>query len=123
MFAFLGSAIGRYVAIAGVILSLAVGAYVFYLKYKNLQQANELLRYNQVQLEQNLKDKEQFLRNLEEIAKKKDAIIVDLKKANEEREDRVKTVIEVIEKHTDKERNKPASKLLKDTIRELGKMK
>lgn len=123
MFAFLGSALGRYIAIGFVILSLLTGGYIFYLRYKNLQQANELLRYNQIQLEQNLKDKEQYLKNLEEIAKKKDAIIVDLKKTNDEREDRVRTVIEVIEKHTDKERNKPASKLLKDTIRELGKMK
>jgi len=82
-----------------------------------------LQEYNNKQLRQNIKDKEIYLQQMEDISKHKSKIINELQREEDNRKTVIKNVTKIIEKHKKEGHDRPSSQILKDTFRQLEKMK
>lgn len=82
-----------------------------------------LLEFNQKQLEQTMADQAEFRRRMQEIAEKQEEII---KKNDEDRkafEEKIKDAQTYIESDEAKKADRPASNLLKETVKRLREAK
>jgi len=105
-----------YAVIAVVVFGALTGTYYSWRKSIERQ---ALLEFNQKQLEQTIADQAEFRRKMQEIAEKQEEI---LKKNDEERrafEDKIKGAQTFIESEEAKKSDRPASDLLKETIKRL----
>jgi hypothetical protein len=105
-----------YAIIAVVVFGALTGTYYSWRKSIERQ---ALLEFNQKQLEQTIADQAEFRRKMQEIAEKQEEI---LKKNDEERrafEDKIKGAQTFIESEEARKSDRPASDLLKETIKRL----
>jgi len=105
-----------YAVIAVVVFGALTGTYYSWRKSIERQ---ALLEFNQKQLEQTMADQAEFRRKMQEIAEKQEAI---LKKNDEDRrafEDKIKGAQTFIESEEARKSDRPASELLKETIKRL----
>jgi Flp pilus assembly protein TadB len=105
-----------YAVIAVVVFGALTGTYYSWRKSIERQ---ALLEFNQKQLEQTIADQAEFRRKMQEIAEKQEEI---LKKNDEERrafEDKIKGAQTFIESEEARKSDRPASDLLKETIKRL----
>ena len=105
-----------YAIIAVVVFGALTGTYYSWRKSIERQ---ALLEFNQKQLEQTMADQAEFRRKMQEIAEKQEAI---LKKNDEDRrafEDKIKGAQTFIESEEARKSDRPASDLLKETIKRL----
>lgn len=109
-----------YGIIAAVLFVTLSGVYYSWRKSIERQ---ALLEFNQKQLEQTLADQAEFRRKMQEITEKQEEII---KKTAEDRkafEDKIKDAQTFIESEEARKSDRPASDLLKETIKRLKETK
>lgn len=109
-----------YAVIAFVVFGALTGTYYSWRKSIERQ---ALLEFNQKQLEQTIADQAEFKRKMQEIADRQEEI---LKKNNEERkafEDKIKGAETFIESEEARKSDRPASNLLKETVKRLKEAK
>lgn len=90
-----------------------------YYKWRQGIEREALLEYNQQQLEQNIKDKEEMRKQLEDIDKKQKEI--EAANAAEKRvfKDKLETINTELNSKVVNDADRPASKVLKDTVDKL----
>ena len=114
------SRIYMYAIVAFVVLSALTGTYYSWRKGIERQ---ALLEYNQKQLEQNMADQAEFRRKMQEIEKKQEEIV---KKNVEERkafEDKISNAQTYIDSEEVRKSDRPASNILKETVKRLKEAK
>lgn len=111
-----GSKILIYVFIAtAVIGSIGTTYYV----WKRSIQREALMEYNQKQLEQNLKDKEEYIRVQAEIAEKHEAEKKRLAEENEKLNAEISKINDYLDSVEAKKADRPSSVVLRRTIENL----
>jgi hypothetical protein len=109
-----------YAIIAVVVLGTLTGTYYSWRKSIERQ---ALLEYNQKQLEQNMADQAEFRRKMQEIAEKQEEIV---KKNAEDRkafEDKISNAQTYIDSEEVRKSDRPASNILKETVKRLKEAK
>lgn len=108
-------------AIAAFVVFSALTA--TYYSWRKSIERQALLEFNQKQLEQTIADQAEFRRKMQEIAEKQEEII---KKNAEDRiafENKIKDAQTYIESDEAKKADRPASDLLKETVKRLKEAK
>lgn len=105
--------------IAGYV-ALALGAWGAYALWEYKVEQKAVAEFNKKQLEQVLADKDEYIRQLQETQKALDDIRREVREANEQLEKTTKTVEDFLNSPDAIKQDKPASPLLKDTIKKLG---
>jgi hypothetical protein len=108
-------------AIAAFVVFSALTA-TYYSWRKGIER-QALLEYNQKQLEQNVADQAEFRRKMQEIAQKQEEII---QKNTEERkafEDKILNAQTYIDSEEARKSDRPASNILKETVKRLKEAK
>lgn len=113
----------KWVAILIIVGLLGGSLYMKHREIVNLEKETALQAYNINQLQQNLKDKETYLRQMEEIGKHKSEIVAQLYIEKDNLESKLKDVEAQINSHVTSGRDKQSSDILKDTFKALGEMK
>lgn len=109
-----------YAIVAFVVIGTLTATY--YSWKKSIEQ-QALLEFNQKQLEQTMADQAEFRRRMQEITDKQEEII---KKTNEDRkafEDKINGAQAFIESEEARKADRPASSLLKETVKRLKEAK
>lgn len=109
-----------YAIIAFVVFGTLTATY--YSWRKSIEQ-QALLEFNQKQLEQTIADQAEFRRRMQEITDKQEEII---KKTNEDRkafEDKINEAQTFIDSEEARKADRPASNLLKETVKRLKEAK
>jgi uncharacterized membrane protein len=109
-----------YAIVAVVVLGTLTGTYYSWRKGIERQ---ALLEYNQKQLEQNMADQAEYRRKMQEITKKNEEIV---KKSAEERkafEDKINEAQTYIDSEEVRKSDRPASNILKETVKRLKEAK
>lgn len=106
-----------YVGIAIIASTILGGAYW---GWKRQIEQQALLEYNQQQLEQIIKDQELFYQKMAVIEQKQQEILNDLDKKNREIAIKLKDLEKYLNSPEVKKLNRPASEIIKNTIRKLG---
>ena len=109
-----------YAIVAVVVLGTLTGTYYSWRKGIERQ---ALLEYNQKQLEQNMADQAEYRRKMQEITKKNEEIV---KKSAEERkafEDKINEAQSYIDSEEARKSDRPASNILKETVKRLKEAK
>jgi peptidoglycan hydrolase CwlO-like protein len=109
----------KYIVILLLVSGIAFSLYRMHLNSVELEKQKALNEYNVKQLEQNLKDKEKYIQQLNAINKDKSEIVSNLQIEKDNLEARMKE----IETEIDKEKDRPASQLLKNVFKKLGNQK
>lgn len=108
-------------AIVGILVFGTLTA-TYYSWRKNIER-QALLEYNQKQLEQNMADQAEFRRKMQEIAEKQEEIV---KKNAEDRkafEDKISNAQTYIDSEEARKSDRPASNILKETVKRLKEAK
>ena len=113
----------KWLSILILVSGLIGGLYMKHREVVNSEKRIALQEYNIKQLEQNVKDRDLFIQQMEEISNHKSQIINDLYRERDSLEEQSKKIEIIIEKHKATGGDKQSSKILKDTFRELEKMK
>lgn len=100
-------------------IALLVAVVGLYFSWKKTIEVQATLKYNQKQLEQIQKDQQNFLKKMQEIADIQNNLVEDLKKSNAVVEKKTADIITYLNSDAAKKSNRPASELLKQTIRDL----
>lgn len=109
-----------------IILLVLVGLVFFvYKKHREivyLEKQFALQQYNITQLEQSLKDKDIYIKQMEAINNEKGKIVAQLYIDRDMLEEKLSKVLANINTHVGAGHDKESSQILKDTIRMLGDM-
>ena len=113
----------KWLSILILVSGLVGGAYYQHRKIVDTEKQLALQQYNINQLEQNVKDKDLYIKKMEEISIDKSKIINDLYKQNDALSNKAKDIEIIIEKDKANGKDRESSEILKDTFRELENMK
>ena len=113
----------KWLSILILVFGLLGGAYYQHRKIVEAEKQVALQQYNITQLEQNVKDKNIYIQQMEDISVHKSNIINDLYRANDDLSEKTKNIEIVIEKDRATGKDRESSDLLKNTFRELENMK
>jgi predicted negative regulator of RcsB-dependent stress response len=108
----------RYILFAAVLLFGGIFGFYKYNMAIHDARTQAQLEYNIKQLEQVVKDKDTYIKQMEDINKSKSAIIADLYKHTDELNEKIKDIEVAIANDPDRE----SSVVLKDAFRKLGEM-
>lgn len=122
LLSFVSSGALKWISILVLVFGLIGGLYWQHRKIVNNEKLLALQEYNINQLQQNLKDKEVYLQQMEEISKQKSSIVAELYILKDRLEEKLSKVTANIDKHVGAGRDRESSQILKDTIRMLGDM-
>lgn len=114
--AFLAGPLGKivgYVALGAV----AIGGYIYW-EHRTEERGRE--EFNKKQIEQALKDSQEYKRQLEELRGTIDRIQIEMNTKNAELDKSLEKVNEFLNSKEAIQQDKPASPLLKETIRQLS---
>jgi uncharacterized protein HemX len=103
----------------GALLAAGVIFGIYYSWKSNIEQ-RALLEYNQKQLEQSLKDAENLKKKLGDIEKQQAAIIKQTEDDRKAYEEKMKSVDDYLVSLEVRKSDRPASDVLKNTIKQLG---
>lgn len=113
----------KWLAILAIVFGLASSLYLKHRQIVNLEKETALQEYNINQLQQNLKDKDVYVKQMEEISKHKSEIVAELYIERDRLEEQLRKVDESINQHVAAGHDKQSSQILKDTIKMLGEIK
>jgi Fe2+ transport system protein B len=106
------------IIIVGGILLIGILSGIYY-SWRSSIEREALLEYNQKQLEQTIKDQEEFRIKMLAIQKSQDEIVNENNKSRKIFDDQIKTTDEYLESTAVKNADKPSSDILKETIKKL----
>lgn len=112
----------KWLSILILVFGLIAGVYSKHRQIVDFEKQAALQEYNIRQLEQNVKDKELFIKQMEEINLHKSEIISELYRSIDDLESKTKEVEIIIEKNKAQGNDRESSKVLKDTFKELEKL-
>lgn len=113
----------KWLSILILVFGLIGGVYHQHRKIVENEKLIALQQYNINQLNQNVKDKDTYIKQMEEISIHKSEIINDLYRQNDALSNKSKEIEIVIEKDKAAGKDRESSELLKNTFRELRNMK
>ena len=123
LLSFITSGSIKWLSILILVLGLTGGLYFKHRQIVENEKQIALQQYNIRQLEQNVKDKNEYIRKMEEISNHKSEIINELYREKDSLEQQSKKIEVIIEKEKTLGHDRESSKILKDTFRELENMK
>jgi hypothetical protein len=123
LLSFVSSGALKWVAILIIVGLLGGSLYLKHRQIVDLERETALQKYNINQLEQNLKDKELYLKQMEEISKNKSEIVAELYMQRDKLEAQLKEVESNINQQVGAGKDRSSSQILKDTFKSLGEMK
>lgn len=106
------------IIIVGSILLIGILSGIYY-SWRSSVVREALLEYNQKQLEQTIKDQEEFRAKMQAIEKSQEQILAENDKSKKVFDDQIKTADEYLESAAVKKADKPSSDILKETIKKL----
>ena len=112
----------KWIAIVLMVFGLAGGLYWQHRKIVEHEKAIALQEYNINQLQQNIKDRELFLKQMQEISNHKSQIVADLYIEQDRLEEKIQTIMKSIEDSVKKGHDRASSKILRDTFKALGEL-
>ncbi len=113
----------KWLSILILVSGLVGGAYHQHRKIVDNEKQLALQQYNINQLEQNVKSKDLYIKQMEEISIDKSNIINDLYVQNDALSEKAKNIEIIIEKDKATGKDRESSDILKNTFRELENMK
>jgi hypothetical protein len=106
------------IIIVGSILLMGILSGIYYSWRSSIQRA-ALLEYNQKQLEQTIKDQEEFRLKMQAIQKNQEELIKKNKEDRKVFDDKMTNARNNIESDEAKKEDRPASEVLKQTVKKL----
>jgi len=113
----------KWVAILAIVFGLAGSLYLKHRQIVDLERETALQKYNVNQLQQNLKDKDVYVKQMEEISNHKSRIVAELYIEKDKLEEQLRKIDTNINQHVTAGHDRQSSQILKDTIKMLGDMK
>lgn len=113
----------KWLAILMIVFGLASSLYLKHRQIVDLERETALQKYNVNQLEQNLKDKDIYVKQMEEISNHKSQIVAELYIERDKLEEQLRKIDETINQQVGAGHDRKSSKILQDTIRMLGEIK
>lgn len=110
----------KYIVILLLVSGLLFFAYSKHRQIVELEKQVALQQYNITQLEQNVKDNIEFIKELQDLNSYKDRIVADLSNKRDSLEEKMNQLEEEINKNVIKGNDRQSSKVLKDLFRALG---
>jgi hypothetical protein len=104
--------------IVGAILSIVVIAGIYF-HWKSTIEQEALRKFNQKQLEQTIADQQEFRRQMQIILKNQEEIIKKNEEDKKEFETKMNSIRDYLESEEVKKLDRPASSVLKETIKRL----
>lgn len=112
----------KWAVIISVILGLIGGLYYQHRKIVKHEIEFALQQYNINQLQQNLKDKDIYIKMMEDISNHKSEIVANLYIERDKLEQKFRDAITQVETNIREGHDRKASKVLQDAIKSLGEM-
>lgn len=119
----ISSGLVKWSSIILIIFGLSFGLYFQHRQIVSIEREKALIEYNAKQLEQSIKDKDAYLKQMEDISRHKSEIINDLYNQKDILEQKAKDIEIIIEREKTLGNDRESSKILKDTFKELENMK
>lgn len=113
----------KWIAILILVFGLVGGMYMKHRQIVDQEKQIALQQYNINQLQQNLKNKDTYIKQMEDISKHKSDIVAELYIQKDQLEEKIKSIESNIDKHVGAGRDRESSQILKDTIKSLGEIK
>lgn len=113
----------KWLSILIIIAGLAGGLYMKHREIVNNEKQIALQQYNIKQLEQTIKDRDAYIKEIESVARARSEAINNLAQKNRELESKLDAVVSEIDKHVGAGHDRQSSQILKDTIKSLEEMK
>ena len=113
----------KWAIIIALVLGLGWFAYSKHRGIVELEKQAALQQYNINQLEQNLKDKDVFLQQMQDVSNHKSEIVANLYIERDALEEKLSKVQSMINGHVTAGHDRSSSQVLKDTFKALGEMK
>lgn len=113
----------KWISILILVFGLVSGLYIKHRQIVNSEKQIALQEYNINQLQENVKSKETYIRQMEEISKNKSEIVAELYIEKDKLEEKLASINSDIDKHIGAGRDRESSQILKDTFKALGEMK
>jgi uncharacterized protein (DUF3084 family) len=113
----------KWLSILGIVAGLAGGLYMKHREIVNNEKQIALQQYNIKQLEQTIKDRDAYIKEIENVARARSEAINNLAQKNRELENKLDSVVTEIDKHVGAGHDRESSQILKDTIKSLEQMK
>ncbi len=110
----------KYIVVLLIIVGLGHFVYSKHRQIVELEKQVALQQYNITQLEQNVKDNNEFIRKLEELNNYKGKIVAELYKERDSLEEKMRGLEEEINKNVIAGHDRQSSKVLKDLFKALG---
>jgi|688.fasta_scaffold01392_62 hypothetical protein len=123
LLSFVSSGALKWVAILVLVFGIIGGAYSQHRKIVDSEVQAALQQYNINELQQALKDKDTYIKQMEDISKSKSEIVANLYIEKDKLEEKLSSIMSNIDKNTGTEHDRQSSKVLKDTFKSLGEMK
>jgi hypothetical protein len=117
---FLSSPIGRVVGVIGLTVTLLLGAWGWLKLHDAGIRREALANFNKQQLELVAKEQEEFNRQSRILQETQLRIMQDLAKKIEETEKKMAEIDQFLESPETRKEDRPASNILKETLRRLG---
>lgn len=112
----------KWISILMIVFGLASSLYLKHRQIVNLERETALQKYTVDQLQQNLKDKDIYLKQMEEISNHKSQIVAELYIEKDRLEEQLRKIDASINQHVTNGHDRQSSQILKDTMRMLGDM-
>lgn len=113
----------KWLSILIIMAGLAGGLYMKHREIVNNEKQIALQQYNIKQLEQTIKDRDAYIKEIENVAKARAETVNGLIQKNKQLEDKLDSVVTEIDKHVGAGHDRQSSQILKDTIKSLEQMK
>ena len=113
----------KWLSILIILAGLAGGLYMKHREIVNNEKQIALQQYNINQLEQVVKDRDAYIKEIEDLARSRAETVNDLKQKNKILEDKLVDVISNIDKHIGAGHDRESSQILKDTVKSLEQIK
>jgi septal ring factor EnvC (AmiA/AmiB activator) len=113
----------KWISILVLVFGLVAGMYSKHRQIVENEKQIALQQYNIKQLEQVVKDRDAYIKEIEDLARSRAESVENLKKKNKVLEDKLADVVSTIDKHVGAGHDRESSQILKDTIRSLEQMK
>lgn len=113
----------KWISILLIVFGLSTSLYMKHRQIVDLEKETALQKYNLNQLQQNLKDKDVYVKQMEEISNHKSQIVAELYIEKDRLEEQLRKIDESINQHVSAGHDNQSSQILKDTIKMLGDMK
>lgn len=113
----------KWIAILMIVFGLATSLYLKHRQIVDLERDTALQKFTIDQLQQNVKDKNIYIQQMEAISTNKSEILAKLYIERDRLEEQLQKIDASINQHVGAGHDKQSSQILKDTIKMLGEIK